>query len=73
MALHQREIDFTSMDEGNRALGLWNEVHALALRAFYRLGQCRRVYGLGVEPPPPAPPKFGPPRAAFQPAPTFPA
>lgn len=72
MALHQREIDFASLDEGNRALDAWTEVHALALRAFYAVGGSRRVYGLGVEPPPPAPPQFGPPPAVTGwPAPAF--
>lgn len=69
MALHQREIDFASMDEGNRALDAWNEVHALALKAFYRLGQRRKVFGLGVEPPPPPRPQFGPPCYPPRPAP----
>ncbi|MDI4656572.1 hypothetical protein [Xanthobacter autotrophicus] len=72
MALHQREIDFASMDEGNRALDLWSEVHALALKAFYAVGGSRRVYGLGVEPPPPPLPQFGPPPTLTGwPAPTF--
>lgn len=53
--------DFASENEADYAGALWDECHGLALRAFYRLGQCRKVYGLGVEPPPPALPQFGPP------------
>lgn len=60
MTLRGAEVTFASQNEADHAGALWNECHALALKGFYRLGQCRKVHGLGVEPPPPAPPQFGP-------------
>lgn len=60
MTLRGVGVNFASQSEAGHAGALWDECHGLALRAFYQLGQCRRVFGLGVEPPPPAPPEFAP-------------
>ncbi|MFG1339579.1 hypothetical protein [Xanthobacter autotrophicus] len=60
MTLKDAEVAFASQNEADHAGALWDECHGLALRAFYRIGMSRRVFGLGVEPPPPAPPQFGP-------------
>lgn len=60
MTLRGAEVTFASQNEADHAGALWNECHALALKGFYTLGACRRVHGLGVEPPPPSPPQFGP-------------
>ncbi|MEP9353873.1 hypothetical protein ABLE93_09770 [Xanthobacter sp. KR7-65] len=61
MTLRGAEVAFACMGEADHAGALWDECHGLALRAFYRIGMSRRVFGLGVEPPPPAPPQFGAP------------
>ncbi|MFG1377890.1 hypothetical protein [Xanthobacter autotrophicus] len=60
MALKGAEVAFAPLSEEDHANALWDEVRGMALRAFYKLGACRKVHGLGVEPPPPAPPQFGP-------------
>lgn len=60
LTLQGAEVAFASQNEADHAGALWDECHGLALRAFYRIGMSRRVFGLGVEPPPPAPPQFAP-------------
>lgn len=60
MTIRSAGVQFSSQSEEDHAGALWNECYGMALRAFFRLGQCRKVFGLGVEPPPPAPPQFGP-------------
>lgn len=60
MTLRGVGVNFANRSEADHAGALWDECHGLALRAFYRIGMSRRVFGLGVEPPPPAPPEFAP-------------
>ncbi|MFG1371722.1 hypothetical protein V5F32_06085 [Xanthobacter oligotrophicus] len=58
LALNGAGVAFASENEASCVTDLWDEVHDLALRAFYATGGRRKVYGLTV--PPPAPPQFGP-------------
>lgn len=60
MTIRSAGVKFAGQNEEGHADALWDEVRGMALKAFFQLGQCRRVHGLGVEPPPPAPPQFAP-------------
>lgn len=60
MTLRGAGVTFAGQSEADRAGALWDECHGMALKAFYQFGQRRAVFGLGVEPPPPAPPQFAP-------------
>jgi len=47
-ALEGAEVAFASANEADYASTLWNEVHALALKAFFHFRGTRRVHGLTV-------------------------